>query len=69
MATFCWDAESLPLAFIIPASHIVLDVASKRPFVLQTFPPLFNLDLSFAVKRSGIAGRELLLWKEIAEPT
>lgn len=71
MATFRWEAESRPLAFIIPVSHIVLDAASQRPFVFLTFPPppAFNPDLSFAGRRrNGIAGRELLLWKEIAEP-
>lgn len=36
--TFCWGAESLPLAFSISVSHIVPNVASNRPFVLQTFP-------------------------------
>jgi len=47
---------------------MVLDVASKRPFVFQTFPPLFDPDLSFAGRRrNGVAGRELLLWKEIAK--
>lgn len=67
MATFCWEAESLSLAFIISVSCIVLEVASEIPFVFQI--NLFNPDLSFAVRRgNGTAGRELLLWKEIAEP-
>lgn len=69
MATFCWEAESLPLDFVVPVSHSVLDVATEIHFVFQTFPRLFNPGLSFAVGgRNGIAGRELLLWREVAEP-
>lgn len=49
MATFCWEAESLPLDFVVPVSHSVLDVATEIHFVFQTFPRLFNPGLSFAV--------------------
>lgn len=48
--------------------HIILAVASGRPFVCQAFPP-FNPDLSFAAgRRSGAVWRGAGSEKELAEP-
>lgn len=65
MAAFCW-AKWSSFGFYHSRLTICIWCDQWKTFAFQTFAPLFNSDLSFALRRSCIAGRELLLWKEIA---